>query len=581
MDLQKVAIQANGNASQSGQRSENGAAAGAKTGLPFADMIRLPLIGISDLFTNLGQPSAVLDDPSDDYRQNDSEDRRPSDEAISRKDAPDNAQRDDNARADEPREDRVEKASSRDENSHEDNEPADRQEKQSADDDTPSDDPAKDQADDTDAPAADATDEDSDTDTTVAAETTRSDTAETAGSNNAGFEPALAGLVGAAQATDQGQTVKDAAQVVKDVVAGPKAAVVADTPQQQMAAGNTGADQDLDGAPQQALRQVARQGLAQSNHAAEAANKPVDQTLAQQQAKMLSDSLKSDKPVKVTVNTENRAAVAVSQPSQTLSANALAAQNNEGTNQGTTNAQASTRPAQFQAAMNNSANQHGAQAQAQAQVATQASEVAVASAGERGIARAIGQSTAGQHGTAGGTEASSGNTATTPGAQAQQTAATQKPQAAQAPRAAQQPQQLAQQISVNITKAIAEGMDRISIQLRPSELGRVEVKLEVGQNGRVAAQIIADRPEALEALRNDSRALEKALQDAGLQANAGDLSFSLRDQQENPDDSDSDNRLAGDEEGQEDGDLEAELATRILNNDLDGFVSDTRVDIRA
>jgi len=108
----------------------------------------------------------------------------------------------------------------------------------------------------------------------------------------------------------------------------------------------------------------------------------------------------------------------------------------------------------------------------------------------------------------------------------------------------------------------------------------VEVKLEIGQNGRVSAQIIADRPEALEALRNDSRSLEKALQDAGLQANAGDLSFSLRDQQDQQD-AGSEKRMAGGDEDDVDGDLEAELATRILNDDLDGFVSDTRVDIRA
>lgn len=84
------------------------------------------------------------------------------------------------------------------------------------------------------------------------------------------------------------------------------------------------------------------------------------------------------------------------------------------------------------------------------------------------------------------------------------------------------------QIAVNIKKAVAAGKDEISINLKPAELGRIEVKLEVGPDGQVSAQVRADRPETLDLLQRDARGLERALQDAGLRADSGALNFGLR-----------------------------------------------------
>ena len=44
----------------------------------------------------------------------------------------------------------------------------------------------------------------------------------------------------------------------------------------------------------------------------------------------------------------------------------------------------------------------------------------------------------------------------------------------------------------------------------------------------ITAAISAERPETLEMLQRDSKALERALQDAGLRTNSDSLSFSLR-----------------------------------------------------
>jgi len=84
------------------------------------------------------------------------------------------------------------------------------------------------------------------------------------------------------------------------------------------------------------------------------------------------------------------------------------------------------------------------------------------------------------------------------------------------------------QIAVDIKKAIAAGKDQITINLKPADLGRIEVKLEVGADGQVSAQVRAERPETLELLQRDARGLERALQEAGLRADSGTLSFGLR-----------------------------------------------------
>ena len=102
---------------------------------------------------------------------------------------------------------------------------------------------------------------------------------------------------------------------------------------------------------------------------------------------------------------------------------------------------------------------------------------------------------------------------------------------AAAPRPALLPQQaVANQVAVQLAKAAANGATKFNIRLHPAELGRVDVRLEISSDGRVSAVVLADRPETLELLRNDSRILERALEQAGLHADSGALKFGLRDQ---------------------------------------------------
>lgn len=134
---------------------------------------------------------------------------------------------------------------------------------------------------------------------------------------------------------------------------------------------------------------------------------------------------------------------------------------------------------------------------------------------------------------------------------------------------------VAEQVSVQITKALNAGNDRISIQLKPADLGRVDVQMEVGQDGRVTAVVTADNKQTLDLLQKDSKQLQEALQQAGLQVDDDSLDFNLReqgDEQKMTGAGNADtNEGAGDELT-----LEEELAGIKPN-----IITDTHIDVQA
>ena len=124
-----------------------------------------------------------------------------------------------------------------------------------------------------------------------------------------------------------------------------------------------------------------------------------------------------------------------------------------------------------------------------------------------------------------GSDPLAGSTSTNSNQNAQRAQNLQAP-----PRARPQvpPQYVTNQVAVQIQKAVSEGVDHIRIQLKPAELGRVEVKLEVTEDGRAMAVVTADRSDTLDLLQRDARGLQQALEDAGLRTDSNSLSFNLR-----------------------------------------------------
>lgn len=89
---------------------------------------------------------------------------------------------------------------------------------------------------------------------------------------------------------------------------------------------------------------------------------------------------------------------------------------------------------------------------------------------------------------------------------------------------------VSEQVRVAISKAGKEGADKITIQLDPADLGRVEVKLHAASDGTTQIQFTIDKPETFDSLSRDARHLERTLQEAGIKADTGSMQFNLRQQ---------------------------------------------------
>lgn len=85
-----------------------------------------------------------------------------------------------------------------------------------------------------------------------------------------------------------------------------------------------------------------------------------------------------------------------------------------------------------------------------------------------------------------------------------------------------------EQLALSIQRSMRNGGGTITLQLSPAELGRVNVRLRIDEENNVQVTVAVERPSTLELLQRDMKALERALQEAGLKAGPGDLSFSLQ-----------------------------------------------------
>lgn len=84
------------------------------------------------------------------------------------------------------------------------------------------------------------------------------------------------------------------------------------------------------------------------------------------------------------------------------------------------------------------------------------------------------------------------------------------------------------QVAFEIARQFEVGNTRFQIRLDPADLGRIDVKLDLEKSGTVSAHMFVERPETLDLMMRDQRALQQALQQAGLDASKTSLEFSLR-----------------------------------------------------
>lgn len=112
---------------------------------------------------------------------------------------------------------------------------------------------------------------------------------------------------------------------------------------------------------------------------------------------------------------------------------------------------------------------------------------------------------------------------------------------ATAPAATYTPQALAQfapsalppetlpSLTAELSRGLSGGGDSFNIQLNPSELGRVDVRLLTNDDGSISTRIVVERSETLDFFQRDLRGLERALQQSGLRLSSDGIDLSLRD----------------------------------------------------
>ena len=249
------------------------------------------------------------------------------------------------------------------------------------------------------------------------------------------------------------------------------------------------------------------------------------QTTVETQASGLAKAIGGDNRTQVSVTVTNEAQNLTSRPSAALTANTVIS--GEGSSQ-SSNSQSAGNHTQSGGNQNQAQQAQAAATQTQA-AQNQSAQAAQAGTGAKSLVQAQAMSgNAGSTANSGGGEGAvqtgtggvSGSQQTRGQNAVNQSGNTQNP--------ARTGRSMVEQVTVKITKAIQAGNDKITIQLRPANMGRVEVKMEVSQDNRLNVHVIVDRPETLDQLQKDSRELQRALQEAGLHVDNENLNFNLR-----------------------------------------------------
>ena len=84
-----------------------------------------------------------------------------------------------------------------------------------------------------------------------------------------------------------------------------------------------------------------------------------------------------------------------------------------------------------------------------------------------------------------------------------------------------------EQIAFSIKSGLSDGKSKISLQLRPEQLGRVDIKIEVTHDGRTTVVVGTERSDTHDMLAKDPRQLAQQLEDAGLDLDSTDISYNM------------------------------------------------------
>ncbi|MBT9289236.1 flagellar hook-length control protein FliK [Prosthecodimorpha staleyi] len=86
----------------------------------------------------------------------------------------------------------------------------------------------------------------------------------------------------------------------------------------------------------------------------------------------------------------------------------------------------------------------------------------------------------------------------------------------------------AEQVAAAVQSAAARSDKRLEIRLDPPELGKVDIRMQIGNDGEVRAHLVVERAETLDMMLRDQRGLERSLEQSGMKLADNGVSFSLR-----------------------------------------------------
>lgn len=99
------------------------------------------------------------------------------------------------------------------------------------------------------------------------------------------------------------------------------------------------------------------------------------------------------------------------------------------------------------------------------------------------------------------------------------------PQAEVPPMVTLQADKVAREMGIQIARRVASGGDELVIRLDPAELGRINIRMSVNEQGQLRAIVAADAPSVVEAIRSDISELSRALEQAGVRTDSQSFRF--------------------------------------------------------
>lgn len=86
---------------------------------------------------------------------------------------------------------------------------------------------------------------------------------------------------------------------------------------------------------------------------------------------------------------------------------------------------------------------------------------------------------------------------------------------------------VAQQVGLEVTRAVKAGNTEFTVRLNPVELGKVTIKMAFDKDGTASLRVLAQSPETVALLQRDMRGLERAIEAGGMKSSEADVKIEL------------------------------------------------------